>query len=258
MEFLNPIAFVLLIFIPIIWKIKDKNLPFKKEIAKKILINKGTPKKKRLTIYLIAYVFFVIALSRPVNGVIYKKVKIQKNDIIILLDGSYSMKKKDIYPNRFEAAINKLKTLFEHFTNENVALVIVKDYPYLISPLTTDYHSIIYLLKHIDKHQLFNTSANFSLALKKVKKLSKNPIILSISYKPRMGDILYVINSKQFENAINFTYSNEDIKQIINILKKYDNSNTITLIQTNELFYYPLLIGIAFLFLGNFSIRRKN
>jgi Ca-activated chloride channel family protein len=258
MEFLNPWAFLFLIFIPVIWKLKNKNLPFSKEVLKKIVINFGISKKKRLIFYLIAYFMFVIALARPVSGITQKTITIKKNDIVILLDGSYLMKKNDIYPNRFDAAIEKLKTLFSNLKTQNVALILVKQYPYLISPLTTDYNSIIYLLKHINKQQLFNSPSNFELAIKKAKKISKNPIILTISYMPQNGDISYVINSKKFQNAINFTYSNEDIEKILKQLNKKENSKKITLSQTNELFYYPLMIGILFLFLGNFSIRRKR
>ena len=258
MEFLNPFAFILLIFILIIWKLKNKKLPFSKEVLNKIVITFGISKKKRLLYYLIAFFFFVLALSRPVSGVTHKKIKIEKNDIIILLDGSYLMKKNDIYPTRFDAAIEKLNTLFSNFKYQNVAVIIVKDYPYLISPLTNDYNSIIYLLKHLNKKQLFNTNANFELAVQKAKKIAKNVIVLCLSYMPQNCDISYVINSKKFDNAISFTYSNNDIKDVLKEIKKRENSKTITLTQANELFYYPLIIGFIFLFLGNFTLRRKN
>jgi Ca-activated chloride channel family protein len=258
MEFLNPFAFLLLIFVPILWKIKNKKLPFSKSVLNKIVINYGVSKKKRFVFYLLSYIFFITALARPVSGIVQKHITIKKNDIIILLDGSYLMKKNDIYPTRFDAAVEKLKVLFSKLKDQNVGLLIVKDYPYLISPLTTDYNSIIYLLKHINKKQLFDTASNFELAIQKAKKLSKHPVILSISYMPQKGDVVYVINSKKFKNVVNFTYSNQDIKDILSLLSKKENSKTITLTQTNELFYYPLIAGIIFLFLGNFSVRRKN
>ncbi|WP_457564977.1 vWA domain-containing protein [Caminibacter sp.] len=256
MEFLNPWTFLLLIFIPIIWQLKNKKLPFNKEVIKKIVIIQGINKKKRLILYLAAFFFFVLALTRPVSGITTKKIKVSNTDIVILLDGSYNMAKNDIYPNRFDAAINKLQKLFSYLKSQNVALIIVKDYPYLISPFTNDYSSIIYLLKHVNKKQLFNTEANFMLAYNKAKELSKNAIIISISYKPRLG-ISYVINSQKFQNSINFTYSDEDIKELINEIDKHSDKKVMTLTFTNELFYYPLIIGIVLFFMASFSFRRE-
>jgi len=100
MEFLNPFAFILLLGVLIVF-IKNKNLPFKKDVIEKITKKVSFGKKPRFFLYLLAYILFVIALSEPVitNG--YTTVKLPKKTIAIILDTSKAMKCNDIYPNRF-------------------------------------------------------------------------------------------------------------------------------------------------------------
>ena len=259
MEFLNPYAFILLLGCLIVF-IKNKNLPFKKEIIDKITLKVSFNKKKRFFIYILAYIFLVFALARPViiNG--YTNVKLPKSTIAIILDTSIPMKCKDIYPTRYDAAVEKLKILFSKLNLQNVSIIISDNNPYLLNPPSNDYNSILYLLKHVNKNYLFTSPlSNINKAIDSAKKTLKKPLLfLTISYtKPKRG-IFYNFAKKPCmgygveESGIKFSYSNEDINKIASILKEKEKSKTIKILDKTELFYYFLIIALILIFIATF------
>ena len=253
MEFLNPLAFLLLLFIPIFFILKNRSLPFKKEILEKITIKTSFSKKKRFFLYLLAYIFFIIALSRPIIDKGYEKIPLPKKDVVILLDVSSPMKCKDIYPNRFEAAKEKIKKLLHKLNLENVSIIIVDKIPYLLNPPSNDYNSIIYLLDHINTHQLFKS---FSSNLNKVD-IKGDKIIIAVSYLPYKKGIFYNVSLKPCDGfysnkGIKFSYSDEDIEKIASIIKKENSKKEIKIRNKTELFYYFLLIGLILVFIATF------
>ena len=262
MEFLNPFAFILLFGVLIIF-IKNKKVPFKKEILEKIATKVKFSKKKRFFIYLIAYIFLVFALARPIINHGYTYVNLPKSNIVIILDASAPMKCKDIYPDRFDAAINKLHSLFQKLHMQNVSVIITDNKPYLLNPPTNDYNSIIYLLKHINKNFLFTSPiSNINEAINAAKKIIKNPIFVTVSYeKPKEG-IFYNIAKKECLNApvsnegIKFTYSDKDINTLAKILNKKEENKKVKILDKTELFYYFLLIAVILIFIASFG-RKK-
>ena len=262
MEFLNPWAFILLLGVFILF-LKNQKLPFKKSILKKITTKVKFSKKKRFILYMIAYVFIILALSRPVIKHGYTKITLPKNNIVVILDASAPMKCKDIYPTRFDAAVNKLSKIFKKLNMQNVSIVIVDNKPYLLNPPSNDYGSIIYLLKHINKTYLFTSPfSNVNEAIDEAQKNIKNPLFLTISYQKPKSGIFYNVGVKKCLNTpvsnegIKFTYSNEDIKQISNILNKKEKNKKIKILDKTELFYYFLIIALILIFIASFG-RKK-
>jgi Ca-activated chloride channel family protein len=260
MEFLNPYYFLFLLVIPFVFLLKNYKLPFKKEIIDKIVISSAFDKKRRFFVFVLSYVFLVIALARPVIPKKSHSIKINTSNITILLSGGEEMNKRDIYPTRFDAAVSKLKKLFSKLTTQNVAVLLVLDKTYLISPFTTDYESIIYLLEHINKKHLFNTNANFKEAFAVAKKIDKKSINLTISdkYFNNKNTISYIFSTKHNNNGIFFSYSDNDIEKILNQIKTISTTKTIKINNNKELFHIPLIISIILFFIASFSIRRKN
>ena len=266
MEFLNPWAFLLLFGLIIVF-IKGTKLPFKKEILKKLIKEVKFTKKKRFFIYLVAYVFLVIALARPVINNGYTTIKLPKNNIVIILDASKAMKCKDLYPSRFEAAKEKLKKLFSNLNLQNVSVIISDKVPYLLNPPSNDYNSIIYLLNHIDKENLFRSDiSTVNKAVYSAIKNIKNPLIIVFSYKKPKTGIFYNVSLKGCEKdgnyypyepeGIHFTYSNDDIKKLISLINEKNRSKTVKIKNYKELFYYFLIIGIILIFTA--SLGRKK
>ena len=259
MEFLNPYALFLLLGCLIVF-IKNKNLPFKKEILERITQKVSFTKKKRFFIYLLAYIFLVLALARPIIKHGYTTVQLPKSTIAVILDASAPMKCKDIYPTRFDAAVEKLKVLFSKLKLQNVSVIISDNNPYLLNPPSNDYDSIIYLLKHINKNYLFTSHiSNINKAINSAQKNLKKPLIfLTLSYtKPKKG-IFYNIAKKpcmgySVENeGIKFSYSNNDIKKIAEIIKSKEKSKSIKILDKTELFYYFLIIALLLIFTATF------
>ena len=262
MEFLNPYAFILLLGVLIIF-VKNKKLPFKKEVLQKITKKASFSKKKRFFLYLFAYIFMVIALSRPIIKKGYTTIPLPKNNIVIILDASAPMKCKDIYPNRFDAAINKLTKLFKRLKTQNVSIVIVDNNPYLLNPPSNDYNSIIYLLKHLNKKYLFTSP--FSNVNKVIDKIPiKNPLFVTISYQQPKKGIFYnvgiknCLNTKVSEKGIKFTYSNKDIDALSNILNKKEELKKVKILNKTELFYYFLILSLILIFIASFSLPKKE
>jgi len=259
MEFLNPLAFILLFGVLIVF-IKNKNLPFKKGVLGKITTKVKFSKKHRFFLYLFAYIFLVIALARPIIKHGYTTITLPKNNIVIIIDASAPMKCKDIYPNRFAASINKLNKLFKKLHMQNVSVIITDNNPYLLNPPSNDYDSIIYLLKHINKNYLFSSPfSNINKAIKIAKKNIKNPIFITISYKSPENGIFYNVALKPClgftpsKNGIKFSYSNEDIKKILSILNKTQKEKTIKILDKTELFYYFLISAFVLIFIASFG-----
>jgi len=253
MEFLNLYAFLLLLLVPLFFIIKNSSLPFKKEILEKITLKTSFSKKKRFFLYLIAYILFIIALSRPVINKGVEKIPLPKKDIVILLDASKPMKCTDIYPNRFEAAKEKIAKLLKKLKLENVSIIIVDKNPYLLNPPTNDYDSIIYLLNHVDTSSLFQS---FSSNLNKVT-IKNNKIVIAFSYLPYKKGIFYNISLKPClgfysDKGIKFSYSDEDIDKIVSLIKKENSNKEITIKNRKELFYYFLLSGLILVFIATF------
>ena len=257
MEFLNPFAFIFLFGVLIIF-IKNKSLPFKKDILEKITTKVKFSKKKRFFLYLLAYIFLIIALARPIINHGFTYVNLPKNNIVIILDASSPMKCKDIYPNRFDASVNKLSKLFKKLNMQNVSIIIVDNSPYLLNPPSNDYNSIMYLLKHINKTYLFTSPiSNINDAIDEAKKNIKNPLFLTISYKKPKEGIFYNMAKKEClapitDEGIKFSYSDEDIEKIASILNKKESKKRVKILNKTELFYYPLLIALILIFIATF------
>ena len=263
MEFLNPIAFLLLLIIPFLFFIKNKNLPFSKEVAKKIVLKGKISKKNKFYLLIISFILFIIALAKPVINNKEITIKAPTQDIIIALDISKKMDKQEFYPNNLEFAKSKIKKLLTFLNFQNVALILFDKNTFLVSPLTQDYESIIYLLNHLNLTNLNRSiNPNIENAINVAKTLSKNPKIIlftSSSYIPSNKNVfIYHISKNKINssNIFNATYSNKNLKKLSLLLNSNENKDT-KIKDTTMLFYYPLFLGLTlFIFTLFFPIRR--
>ena len=256
MEFLNPLAFLFLFGVLIVF-FKNKKFNFNEKLIKKVKFGR----KKRFFIYLIAYIMFVIALARPVINNKEEKIPIPKKDLVIILDASKEMKCKDIYPNRFKAGIEKLNNLFQNLKLQNVSVIITDKLPYLLNPPSNDYDSIIYLLKHINTYNLFQSNiSNIDNAIQTAKNFKNSIILVFSATPPKEKVIFYNLSLKpcvldgnfypKSNKGINFTYSNKDIEELIKIINSKNQEKFITIKRKKELFYYFLIIGLILVFIA--------
>lgn len=263
MEFLNIYAFLLLTIIPVIIFVKSKTIPFSKETAEKLILKGKISKKTKFYLLLSAFVLFVTALARPVinNGTTTIKAPIE--NIVIGLDISREMDKKDLYPDRFEFAKNKIKNLLNNLNAQNAALILFDKNSYLISPPTRDYKSLEYLLEHTDiKDMKRSPRPDIDNFIASAKNLVKNPKIVIFTgeiYTPKTDNIfIYLCNKTRIDskNVFNAAYTNDNIKSLAKLLKS-NKSKDIKIKNKTELFYYPLGFGILILFFVIFFPLRR-
>jgi Ca-activated chloride channel family protein len=260
MEILNLWAFLLLIFIPLFLR------------QNKHKLNKIVIYSSKNYYFLIAYIFLIIALSRPIinNGTI--KVKLPKTNIIAAIDISKNMLKKDFYPNNLEFVKNKFAKFLDFLKEENVAVVLFNKDVYMLSPYSHDYNSIKYLLKHTPKVAGFE--ADFKKLFKKIYEFKDPKILILFTASPVLDEVnpnfkvfVYALkNDKTLQNLAKNTkgvfikafYSNDDVKELANIINSINKDRVIKIKDKKELFYYPLVLAILFIFLGLFKIKLER
>lgn len=155
-SFINPEAFFLLIFFPIIiyFHIKTRNKKTKtieyssahiaKEYFKSALfVSKDLP----FILKILSFILIVIALARPAT------VKIRSGDIgdgifiSFVLDVSPSMLAEDIKPTRLEAAKKTIVNFIKKRQSDKISFITFSSKAYVKCPATTDYESLIEIVE---------------------------------------------------------------------------------------------------------------
>ncbi len=103
----------------------------------------------RLTLFAIAFFFFVIGLSRPQIGAKLKEQTTKGVEIMIALDVSNSMLAEDYSPNRLERAKLAVSRLVDRLRDDRIGLVIFAGTSYVQLPITADYVSAKMFLNSI-------------------------------------------------------------------------------------------------------------
>lgn len=153
--------YLLLIFlIPLFFVVQAVLLRLRRRRIRKFgdeqLVNQMMPsysKSKvwvRLSLYSIAFFFFVIGLSRPQIGARLKEQEIKGAEIIIAMDVSNSMLAEDYSPNRLERAKLAVSRLVDKLRDDRIGLVIFAGTSFVQLPVTTDYVSAKMFLNSID------------------------------------------------------------------------------------------------------------
>ena len=178
------IPLVLLIFLVLTSK-DNMQRYFSPQVIDKLKVGTNyLDKNSRNILFFTALVFFVIALARPVLDKKEQKIEQSIIPIVIALDMSKSMWATDIYPNRINLAKQKLKQLINNAKNAHIGVVLFAYDTFVLSPVTSDFVSLNYLVDNIDTSIQFSNGSNIlsvidgtNLMLKDFDK--KNLIILS-------------------------------------------------------------------------------
>jgi Ca-activated chloride channel homolog len=145
MTFLWPGFLILLGLIPLligiyIWSLRRRR--FAVRYSSLQLIRAAQPQKSRwrrhipIALFLVALASLVLALGRPVMIV---DVPTNQTTIILTIDVSGSMRSRDIYPNRLQAAEDAAFTFIQHQkTNTNIGLVAFSTFAEIIQLPTSN------------------------------------------------------------------------------------------------------------------------
>jgi len=143
-------------------------------LAKMQSQTKTISKKTRIVLLNLSLAFIIVALARLVinNGEI--KVKSQYIDTIVAFDISKSMQAKDLYPNRLEFAKQKFFDMLNSFKNARIGVIGFSSRAFLISPLTSDYATLKYLVKNMNLDYISLAGTDILEALKTTNQLLKS------------------------------------------------------------------------------------
>jgi len=176
---------------------------FEKDILNRLKINMGLEKNLKIFLLFFALFLMIFAISRPViqKGVV--EVTTKKGSLVIALDISKSMLAKDIYPNRLIFSKQKILNLLNEIKEAEIGVVAFAKEAFIVSPLTSDFDTLKFLLKNLDISYITLQGTNFLAALEVSnslfeKKEDKNLLIITDG-----GD------QKDFSKEIEFAKKNK-------------------------------------------------
>jgi len=159
MIFAEPKYLMLLLLIPVFFVIQALVLKFRakrlRRFGDQALVEKLMPsysKAKvwlRLSLFAIAFMFFILDISRPQMGAILKEHKTRGAEVMVVLDVSNSMLAQDYSPNRLERAKLAISRMVDKLRDDRIGLIVFAGNSFVQLPITTDYVSAKMFLSSI-------------------------------------------------------------------------------------------------------------
>lgn len=159
MIFAEPKYLMLLLLIPVFFVIQALVLKFRakriRRFGDQALVEKLMPsysKAKvwlRLSLFAIAFMFFILGISRPQMGAILKEHKTRGAEVMVVLDVSNSMLAQDYSPNRLERAKLAISRMVDKLRDDRIGLIVFAGNSFVQLPITTDYVSAKMFLNSI-------------------------------------------------------------------------------------------------------------
>jgi Ca-activated chloride channel homolog len=130
-------------FLSFRWKRKMLRLFGKDKLTAKLssMTSQGRQTTKAVLVVL-AFVFLLFALARPMWGTRMEIVKRKGIDIVIALDVSNSMLAEDIKPDRIKRAKYEIGRLIDKLKGDRIGLVAFAGVAFTQCPVTTDYGAV--------------------------------------------------------------------------------------------------------------------
>ncbi|MFN0200872.1 MAG: vWA domain-containing protein [Bacteroidia bacterium] len=157
--FANPLAFVLLLFVPIFlywyWKVYDKKrlmIPLSVRVQQLTGIKSNGLWLRHLPLFfqLVGLILFILALARPQDAINIKERKTEGMDILLLLDVSGSMEATDFPPNRLAVAKQNAIDFVKGRVGDRIGVVLFSEQAFSLVPLTLDYEWLCKSVQNIN------------------------------------------------------------------------------------------------------------
>lgn len=195
---------------------------------------------KKTIFHLLSFIFLIIAISRPIFISKQNNSNTLDVEFVVALDISKSMLAKDIKPNRFEFAKQKIQNLIKYLNGEKIILLAFSNQPYMIIPSTNNYKIIEILTQNINLKNINQNGTNFLSILKVTNEIlnhrTKKALLLlsdggenqnfdeEISFAKQNNISVYVYNISTKEGSV-IEFNNELLK---------DENGNIIISKTNE------------------------
>ena len=125
----------------------------------------------KMILFVVAMVFLLAALARPLLG--FREIKVEKPgvDLIIALDISRSMLAEDALwndakTNRLAAAKLGINRMIERLSGDRVGLMIFAGEPFLMAPVTQDHNSVQRTLGAVSTTAISKPGSDIAAAIK--------------------------------------------------------------------------------------------
>jgi Ca-activated chloride channel family protein len=121
----------------------------------------------------LAVALLVAALTRPQLYYELRTPEYEKEDLVLLLDRSVSMRAEDIRPSRFSRAVVELRRFLTHKPEfvDRIGLVGFSGTSLMLSPLTRDVDKLIFYLEWIEQDLDPQFGTNIGAALQTAREL---------------------------------------------------------------------------------------
>lgn len=319
MEFLTPEALLALCaLLPLSYFLTRKSSSleslFAPEVFSKISFSRTSlSRRSRNALILLAISCVIFALARPVLKEGEITVDSSSVDIVVGFDLSSSMFSDDVYPSRFALAQQKFDDLLNVFPEANIAVIGFSSQGFLVAPLSRDFHTLRFLVEHMNAHSISQKGTNLLSALQSAENLMKESthkaLILftdggdndtfdqEIAYAKTHGIKVYVyaiatekggaiktdtgMQTDEKGNVVitrlnehikqlalqsdgaylRYSLHHDDIKAIVEDIRSKFKSRSRkdeTIHAYQELFYYPLMLGILLFLLSLISLPQRR
>ena len=116
----------------------------------------------------------VFALARPQASLTERSPEYERQDLVLILDRSASMRAHDIQPSRFSRAVAEIKNFLQHKPEsiDRVGLVGFAGGSLVLSYLTTDLDTVAFFLDWVDQDPQTLLGTNIGAALKNASEVA--------------------------------------------------------------------------------------
>jgi Ca-activated chloride channel family protein len=147
---------------------------FSEEVFNRLRVNtKMMTLRARNGLFMLMFIFFIVALAQPVIEEGKVTVQAKSADIMIALDISDSMLAEDVYPSRIERAKQKIIALLERSPQERLGVSAFARASYLVAPLSFDHSAVRFLVRQLQPSFITEKGTDFTALLEASAQMMK-------------------------------------------------------------------------------------
>lgn len=170
MDWGHPENIVWLLFIPVFiglsayvyrWRTHARRKFADPELISRIFKTKTSKSTLKTFLIMTGFTFGVLALMDPLYGEEEVQMKRDGTDIVYALDLSNSIYAEDVAPSRLEKAKKIISESVQRLGGDRIGLIVFAGDAYMISPLTTDYNSVLSYIESASPDIISNQGTNF-------------------------------------------------------------------------------------------------
>ncbi len=184
MRFENPAMLLGFWLLPVltallVWSVKNRQKVLERFARGQMLseINRsvhGEAVRLKAVLFILVFVFSIMALARPQWGYEWQDVKRHGIDLVVAVDVSKSMLTQDVKPNRLERTKLAVKDLLKELQGDRISIVAFAGSAFPICPLTADYSGVMMSLENLNTDTIPRGGTNIALAIEEAMKQTQN------------------------------------------------------------------------------------